>query len=110
MSDVGLIVNGPRRHGARWTRQEDLAALHLKLKGVKRDAPEVQDLANRIERSADAVWVRVQHYRHLDRRDPSGGLSHVIEQQRRIWQKYEADPSKVMAEANIAFDLVYMGI
>lgn len=89
----------------RWTREETLAVLYLKLEHQGRLAPmnpDVRKLAENIPHNEDAI---VMLKRNFDSLDPSVGvaLSKAAQLTKSIWAEYERDPERVLGEARGAY-------
>ena len=89
----------------RWTREQTLAVLYLKLEYKGRltpTNPDVRTLAKAIPHNENAI---VMLKRNFDSLDPSLGvaLSKAAKLTKDIWAEYERDPERVLAEARRAY-------
>ena len=85
-----------------WTRQQDMAVLHLKLKyqhQLTLGHPAIRSLAKAISRTEASIWMRKCNFDSLDPSVPGRGLNHPANLTVSIWAEYERDPKRVMAEA-----------
>ncbi len=90
----------------KWTRLEDLAALHLYRGKVAHDSREVTALASALERSPKSIAARMQAYAGLDPVNPykSAGKATALTQS--VWAEYQADRPAIANEGQRA----YLGI
>lgn len=89
----------------RWTREQTLAVLYLKLEHKGRltpTNPAVRNIAKTIPHNENAI---VMLKRNFDSLDPSLGvaLSKAAKLTKDIWAEYERDPERVLAEARRAY-------
>ena len=89
--------------GNRWTREQDLAVLYLRHRGVRRRDPEIGDLARAMNRTEAAIWMRKGNFDSLDPLVPGVGLGGVSNLTRSVWEGYLEDPERILAEARSAF-------
>ena len=85
----------------RWTREQTLAVLYLKLEHEGRltpTHPDVKSLAKAIPHNKNAI---VMLKRNFDSLDPSPGvaLKKAAKLTIDIWEEYKKDPDRVLAEA-----------
>ena len=107
----GLIrkdVETTPRH--RWTCQEDLAVLHLKLEygeSVGLDHPAVFALGRAMEGSAEASLSIRRSIRarknNLDALERGTAFDHAAQCTERVWQQYREDPGRISEKAREAF-------
>lgn len=89
----------------KWTRLEDLAALHLYRGKAAPDSREVAALAAALERSPKSVAARVAAFAGLDASNPAAaGKATVLTQS--VWAEYLADRTAIAVEGQRA----YLGI
>ena len=88
----------------RWTREQDLAVLYIKLEYRERALthPDVRMLAKAMERTEASIWMRKGNFDSLDHSVP-GGLSNCANLTRDIWAEYERNPDGIRAEARKAY-------
>ena len=89
--------------GNRWTREQDLAVLYLRHRGVRRRDPEIGDLARAMNRTEAAIWMRKGNFDSLDPLVPGVGLRGVSNLTRSVWEGYLEDPERILAEAPKCF-------
>lgn len=91
--------------GNTWSRDEYLVTLDLYLNkdNIVEDQtdPDVQDIADLIDRTPGAVALRLANYRHLDPRSTEG-MSHVSKGCREIWEEYYRNEEELEHEAELA--------
>ena len=92
----------------KWTRLEDLAALHLYRGKVAADSREVRALAAALERSPKSVGARMAAFAGLDEGNPGApaGAGKATALTRSVWAEYLADRPAIAAEGQRA----YLGI
>ena len=90
----------------KWTRLEDLAALHLYRGKVAADSREVRALAAALERSPKSVGARMAAFAGLDEGNPAAGAGKATALTRSVWAEYLADRPGIAAEGQRA----YLGI
>ena len=86
----------------RWTREQDLAVLYLKLEHRERLTPRhpaIGTLAESMNRTEASIWMRKCNFDSLDPAVSGAGLNHPAKQTVDIWAEYERDPERVRAEA-----------
>ena len=88
--------------GNRWTREQDLAVLYLRHRGMGRHDPEARELARAMNRTEAAIWMRKGNFDFLDP-SVSGGLSNLSKLTRTVWDEYQRDPVRILAEARSGF-------
>ena len=90
----------------KWTREQDLAGLYIKLEHKERLTPthsNVQMLAKAMKRTEAAIWMRKGNFDSLDTSVPGAGLRNTAQLTVDIWAEYERDPERVLAEALRAY-------
>ena len=90
----------------RWTREQTLAVLYLKLKHpgrltVKHSA--VQMLAKVIDHNENSIRALKGNFDSLDTSIHGTGLRNAAQLTVDIWGEYERDPERVFAEARRAY-------
>ena len=86
----------------RWTREQDLAVLYLKLEHGQRLTqrhPAIRMLAACMNRTEASIWMRKCNFDSLDPSVPGSGLNHPAKLTVGIWAEYERDPERALAEA-----------
>ena len=93
----------PMGLGRRWTREEDLAVLYVKLARKGRSA--IGILAKAMNRSEASIVMRIGNFDSLD---PAAGrgLHKAANLTKTIWQEYQDHPQLVRREAREAFQAV----
>ena len=86
-----------------WTREQDLAVLYLRHRGLGRSDPVVAELAGAMNRTEASIWMRKGNFDSLDPSVPGVGLSHPAQLTRRVWAEYQQDSGRILAEAREAF-------
>ena len=89
-----------------WTREQDMAVLYLKLehKGRLTQAhPDIERLAKATNRKESSIWMRKGNFDSLDPSILGVGLNHPAKLTIAIWDEYEKDPERVLAEARRAY-------
>ena len=93
-------------HHKRWTREQDLAVLYIKLEHEgqlpPRD-PAIGLLAKAMHRTEASIWMRKCNFDSLDPRVPGTGLNHPAKMTATIWAEFGEDPERVYAEAHRAY-------
>lgn len=90
----------------RWTREQDLAVLYLKLeyKGqLTPRHPAIGLLARAMHRTEASIWMRKSNFDSLDTSLPGTGLNHPAKLTATVWAEYGEDPERVYAEAHRAY-------
>ena len=90
----------------RWTRQQDLAVLFLRLENKGRltlSHPDVARLAEAMGRTVDSIWMRKGNFDSLDDSVLGSGLSNSAQLTKDIWAEYRQDPERIHAEARRAY-------
>ena len=90
----------------RWTRQQDLAVLYVKLEHKGRltpTHPEIDKLAKAMNRTEASIWMRKGNFDSLDPSVRGKGLNHPANLTVAIWSEYEEDPKRVLSEARRAY-------
>lgn len=87
----------------KWTRLENLAALHLYRGKVAPDSREVAALAAALERSPKSVVARVAAFAGLDRRNPAAPAGKPTALTQSVWAEYQANPTAIAAEGQRAW-------
>ena len=62
---------------ARWTREQDLAVLHLKLRRARQSAPDILRLAEAMGRTQGTIWLRKCNFDYLDPSVPAASATTV---------------------------------
>ena len=89
----------------RWTREQTLAVLYLKLEHKVRLTPTdpvVRNLAKAIPHNENAIVKLKRNFDSLDT-TPGIGLSNAAKLTKQIWAEYERDPERVLDEARRAY-------
>ena len=86
-----------------WTREQDLAVLYLRHKGLRRSDPVLTELANAMNRTDASIWMRRVNFDSLDPSVQGVGLNHPAKLTRRIWLEYQQELEQILAEARQAF-------
>ncbi len=86
-----------------WTREEDLAVLYLRNRGMSQSDPAITELAEATERSEASIWMRKGNFDSLDPSVPDAGLGRVAELTRTVWAEYQHDPQRILSEARAAY-------
>ena len=92
--------------GQRWTREQTLADLYLKLEHKGRltpTNPDVGNLAKAIPQNENAIVMLKRNFDSLDPSVPGVGLPKASKLTKDIWAEYERDPERVLAEAHRAY-------
>ena len=89
--------------GRQWTREEDLAVLYLRNRGMTQSDHAITELAEATERSEASIWMRKGNFDSLDPSVPDAGLGRVAELTRRVWTEYQHDPQRILSEARAAY-------
>ena len=89
--------------GRQWTREEDLAVLYLRNRGMSLSDPAITELAEATERSEASIWMRKCNFDSLDPFVPESGLERVSELTRKVWAEYQHDPQRILSEARAAY-------
>ena len=90
----------------KWTREQDLAVLYLKLEYAGRLTPThpcILQLARAMRRTEASIWMRKGNFDSLDPSVPGSGLNHPAKLTVSIWAEYEKNPDGVLAEARRAY-------
>ena len=90
----------------RWTREQDLAVLYLKLEHKGRLTPThpgIKMLAKAMNRTEASIWMRKGNFDSLDPSVDGAGLNHPAKLTVAIWAEYERDPERVLAEARRSY-------
>ena len=90
----------------RWTKEQDLAVLFLKVEYHRQLAPghpAVNALADAMNRTVASIWMRKGNFDSLDHLVPGAGLSNASKQTVEIWAEYERNPERVLSEARRAY-------
>lgn len=86
----------------RWTRDELLVALDLYLRlpfgRARAGNPEIQEMAARINRTPDALTMKIANFASVDPTLNREGLRHAAEADREIWKELETNSSAVTNE------------
>ena len=93
----------PRR---RWSREQDLAVLFLRVEYYSQFAPghpAVDALAGAMDRTVASIWMRKGNFDSLDPSVPGVGLSKASKLTVKIWAEYELNPQRVIDEARRAY-------
>lgn len=76
----------------RWTREQDLAVLYLKLEhkgSLTPTHPDILRLSKAMGRTCASIWMRKGNFDSLDRRVPGVGLDHPAKLTKDIWAEYK---------------------
>ena len=90
----------------RWTREQDLAILYLKVEYHGQLAPghtAVVALAEAMGRTVASIWMRKGNFDSLDTAVPGVGLRSAAKLTVDIWAEYQRDPDQVLSEARRAY-------
>ena len=90
----------------KWTREQDLAVLSLRLehKGrLTQSHPAIGVLAKGMNRTNASIWMRKGNFDSLDPAVPGVGLPNVAKLTRCIWSEYQRDPERILAESRKAY-------
>lgn len=91
-----------------WTREQDLAVLHLREKHEKRRLaptnPDVKRLAKAMNRTADSISMRMGNFDAVDGSVARTGLSNPAQLTRHIWNEYRQDPERILLQARSAYE------
>ena len=90
----------------RWTREQDLAVLYIKLEHKERltlTHPDVCMLAKAMKRTEAAMWMRKGNFDSLDTSVPGVGLRNTAQLTVDIWAEYEQNLDGIRAEARRAY-------
>ena len=90
----------------RWTREQDLAVLFLRLENknrLRQSHPDVARLARAMHRTVASIWMRKGNFDSLDPSVPGSGLSNAAQLTVDIWAEYLKDPERIYAEARRAY-------
>ena len=90
----------------RWTREQDMAVLYLKLRfegTLTQTHPEIARIANAMGRTEASVWMRKGNFDSLDPAMQGKGLSHPARLTVDIWAEYQGEPERVLTEARKAY-------
>ena len=89
-----------------WTREQDLAVLYIKIEfagQLTQTHPEVEKLAEAMNRKEASIWMRKGNFDSLDPSVLGVGLINTAKLTREIWAEYKKDPERVLAEARRAY-------
>ena len=84
----------------RWTREQDLAVLYVKLEHKEQSIGMIAKAMNRTEAS---IWMRKGNFDSLDPSKPGTGLNHAAKLTKDIWAEYEESPKRLFAEAHRSY-------
>jgi hypothetical protein len=90
----------------RWTKEQDLAVLFLKVEYHRQLAPghpAVNALADAMNRTVASIWMRKGNFDSLDTAVPGVGLRSAAKLTVDIWAEYQQDPDQVLSEARRAY-------
>ena len=90
----------------RWTREQDLAVLYIKIEfagQLTQTHPEVEKLAEAMNRTEASIWMRKGNFDSLDPSVQGRGLDHPAKLTVDIWAEYERNPERVLSEARRAY-------
>ena len=90
----------------RWTREQDLAILYVKLKHKGRLTPthhDVLTLAKAMPHNENAIVMRKRNFDSLDQSVPGIALKNAAKLTKEIWDEYVQDPERILAEARRAY-------
>ena len=90
----------------RWTREQELAVLYLKVEigknGLTQDHPDIYKLAQAMGHANAAIWMRKCNFDYLDD-SVRGGLSNFAKQTKEIWDEYQSYPASTLAKSKIDY-------
>ena len=89
-----------------WTREQDLAVLFLRISyggALKLSHPAIGDLARAMNRSEASIWMRKGNFDSLDLSTAGKGLRNTAKLTRDIWDEYQEDPQRILAESRRAY-------
>ena len=84
----------------RWTREQDLAVLYVKLEHKGQSA--IGMIAKAMNRAEASIWMRKGNFDSLDPHAGTG-LNHTAKLTKDIWAEYEEAPERLFAEARRAY-------
>ena len=87
----------------RWTRQQDLAVLYLRAQKPRQSDPRIAKLAQAMNRTPSAIWMRKGNFDALDPSIPGLGLSNASRLTERVWAEYEQNPQRTLAQGQAAY-------
>jgi hypothetical protein len=100
-----VLFRGSLMAQQRWTREQDLAVLFLRLeyKGrLTQVHPAIEVLAKGMSRTNASIWMRKGNFDSLDLAVPGVGLPNVAKLTRCIWSEFQQDPERIVVEARKA--------
>ena len=86
-----------------WTREEDLAVLYLRNRGISQSDPAITELAEAMESSEASIWRRKCNFDSLDPSVSEEGIEGVAELTRKVWAEFQHDPHRILSEARAAY-------
>jgi putative restriction endonuclease len=96
------------RTGAKWNRDEQLVALRLYLRTpfgqLHQHNEDIKQLAEKLERTPDAIGMKACNFASLDPDLPRQGLKNVSEADRLLWNEFTQNPEAIVIEADLAFE------
>ena len=90
----------------RWTREQDLAVLYLKVEyhgQLTAGHPAVSALASAMDRTVASIWMRKGNFDSLDSSVPGVGLRGAARLTVTIWAEYERNTEQILSEARRAY-------
>ena len=90
----------------RYTREQDLAVLYVKLAYKEQWTsahPAIRMLAKAMKRTHASIIMRKGNFDSLDPSVPGTGLYNAAKRTIGIWAEYEEDPKRIFAEARGAY-------
>ena len=90
----------------KWTREQDLAVLYVKLEHQLRLEPihpTSRTLPEAMNRTNASILMRIRNFDSLDRHMPGKGLNHPAKLTKEIWAEYERNPERILDEARRAY-------
>ena len=90
----------------RWTRDQNLAVLYLKIEyqgQLTPSHPAIGMLASAMNRTEASIEMRKANFDALDPLVPGTGLRKAAKLMVDIWTEYERDPESVLSEARRAY-------
>ena len=90
----------------KWTREQDLAILYLKLHDdqlLTPTHPNIDRVSKAMNRTEASIRMRKGNFDSLDQSVRGKGLNHPAKLTESIWAEYERDPDRILAEARRAY-------
>ncbi len=89
--------------GRQWTREEDLAVLYLRNRGISQFDTAITELAEATGRSEASIWMRKGNFDALDPSVHEAGIGRVADLTQKVWAEYQHDPQRILCEARSAY-------